>query len=249
MRPLAPFDLLHDGVLDPELAALLWLLVEGGVPVIVTGDVGSETRAGLAGALMSMVPDRGWVVLDLDAEPPGADRLAALLQGGVGLGLSVAAPDLAGMLDVATDRVGLPDDAVRRLGVVVVAVERDGSLRCGAVHYLRPTERDGQGHLQRRPPAVLATWDERDDTYEHFAWGITPELADRVDRAQTDFEERQHDRAGLLAGLASRPTSAHDWEAHVRESLLAEPPREPAPARQPARPSPFQQGLTDPHLH
>jgi hypothetical protein len=249
MRPLTPSDLLHDGVLDAELAGLLWLLVEGGVPVVVTGTVGPEARSSLAAALVALVPDRGWVVLDLDAEPPGPDRLAALLQGGVGLGLSVSASDLAAMLDVATGTLGLPADAVRRLGVVVVAVHRDGRLRCEAVHYLRPTERDGQGHLQRRPPAVLAAWDERDDSYEHNAWGITPELADRVDRAQADFEERQRDRARVLAGLAATSTSARDWEARIRETLRAEPAREPAPSRDPAKPSPFQRGLTDPHPH
>jgi hypothetical protein len=203
----------------------------------------------VAGALLALVPDRGWVVLDLDVEPPTADRLAALLQGGVGLGLMVAASDLQGMLNATTGALGLPEDAARRLGIVVVLVENDGRLRCDAVHYLRPAERDGQGHVQRRPPAVLATWDDRDDIYEHYAWGITPELADRVDRAQADFEERQQDRAQVLAALASRSASGHDWDAHIRDSLDAEPPRVPAPSRGSAQPSPFRQGLTDPHLH
>jgi len=249
MRSLTPSELLRDGVLDPELAALVWLLAEGGVPVTVTGRVGGDSRSMVAGALLALVPDRGWVVLDLDAEPPTADRLAALLQGGVGLGLVVAASDLQEMLTATTGALGLPEDAVRRLGIVVVLVESEGRLRCDAVHYLRPAERDGQGHVQRRPPAVLAAWDDGNDTFEHYAWGITPELADRVDRAQADFEERQQDRTRVLAGLTGRTASGHDWDAHIRDSLDAEPPRVSAPSRRSAQPSSLKQGLTDPHLH
>ena len=36
--------LLRQGTLDPELAALLWLLVEGGVPVVVAGSADASTR-------------------------------------------------------------------------------------------------------------------------------------------------------------------------------------------------------------
>ncbi|MEZ4598031.1 MAG: hypothetical protein R3C32_15185 [Chloroflexota bacterium] len=32
-------ELVRDGVLDAELAALCWLMVEGGVPLVVTGRV------------------------------------------------------------------------------------------------------------------------------------------------------------------------------------------------------------------
>jgi hypothetical protein len=249
MPPMMPQDLLRDGVLDPELAALLWLLVEGGVPISVTGRVSPEIRSGVVAAILALVPDRAWVVTDLDAEPPTTDRLAALLQGGVSLGFAMSAADLKGMLDTATGPAGLPEDAVRRLGVVIVLADHGDRLRSEAVHYLRPTERDGQGHLQRRPPAVLAAWDERDDTYEHYAWGISPELADRVDRAQADFEERQVDRARVLAALWTRSPSSPEWNSRIREALAVEPPRQPAPSREPAKPSPFQKGLADPHLH
>ena len=43
----------------------------------------------------------------------------------------------------------LPDDAVRRLGTVLVLSSRPPGPRVVAAHYLRPTERDGGGHLQR----------------------------------------------------------------------------------------------------
>ncbi len=120
---------------------------------------------------------------------------------------------------------------------------------CAAVHYLRPTERDGQGHIQRRPPAVLAAWDPDQDAYEHYAWAITPELADRVDRSQADFEERLHERSLFLAAAAADDADAAEQAARIRRYLEAEPPREPAPTRSPATPSPLQGGLTDPDPH
>jgi len=244
MRPTDTISLLRERTLDGELAALLWLLVDGGVPIVVAGPAGGATRSALAGALLATDPARRWVVLEADVEDVTTDRLAALLRGGVGLGLSVSADDLEGVLEQLTER-GLPEDAVRRLGIVVIAEETAAGLRCSVVHYLRPAERDAQGHVQRRPPAVLAARDEQSDTYEHYAWGITPELADRVDRAQADFEERQRDRARFLAaGTTSDPGQ---YASRVADHLAGEPPRVPAPVHEPAKPSPFQGGLTDPH--
>ena len=72
---------------------------------------------------------------------------------------------------------------------MVVEGTADDSARCAVMHYLRPTERDGQGHIQRRPPAVLSAWDDATSAFEDYAWAVTPELADRVDRSQADFEE------------------------------------------------------------
>jgi hypothetical protein len=237
-------DLLRSGALDTRTTALLWLLLDGGVPLVVAGPAAADERRALGAALLSLDPARRWVVLDADEEPVSADRAAALLRGGSGVGITLAADDLEAVLErLATG--GLPEDAVRRLGVVLIAEEAAPGLRCTVVHYLRPTERDAQGHLQRRPPAVLAAWDERGDMFEDYAWGITPELADRVDRAQADLEERQADRARFLAGL----TEDDDLPARVRAYLATEPPRVPAPRHETARPSPFSGGLTDPDPH
>ncbi len=104
-----------------------------------------------------------------------------------------------------------------------MAEQTEVGLRCTVVHYLRPVERDAQGHIQRRPPAVLAAWDEQDDVYEHYAWGITPELADRVGRSQADLEERQRDRAAFLAATAADDATADEQWARVGRYLAAEP--------------------------
>jgi hypothetical protein len=262
-------DLVREGVVDAELGALLWLLVEGGVPLVVTGTVPASARSAVAGAVLGAPPGRPWALLDADESVPSAERLAAVLQGGLGLGVSLATAGLRDLLARLTmPPHGLPEDAVRRLGVVLVLAGTDSAaaaagdearlgegsvrlerLRAAAVHYLRPTERDAEGHVQRRPPAVLATWDPRAGAFEHFAWGITPELADRVDRSQADLERRQADRAAFLARVArSGPLPAVEVERRVLEHLAAEPPREPAPPHEPPRP-PAPGGLTDRHVH
>ena len=241
MPSIDPVEPLRSGTLDPRTVALVWLLVDGGVPLVVAGPAPSAERRALAASLLSLDPARRWVVLDAEEEPVSAERLAALLRGGSGVGVTLAADDLEAVLENLAGP-GLPEDAVRRLGIVVIAEATDPGLRCSVVHYLRPTERDAQGHLQRRPPAVLAAWDERGDVFEDYAWGITPELADRVDRSQADLEERQADRARFLAGIGDED----DYAERVKSYLATEPPRVPAPNHAPAKPSPFSRGLTDP---
>lgn len=248
-------DLLRDGVLDAELAALIWLLLEEGTPLVVSGEASGAKRAEVAEALMGFDPRRDWLLLDADTGVPALAELSGALAAGTALVISLRATDLQAVLErLSAPPAGLPEDAVRRLGVVLVlGREYDvplpgggrgpGSVRVLAAHYLRPTERDGQGHIQRRPPAVLASWDPGMRAFEHFAWGVTPELADRAGRSQADLEERQVSRAAFLAGLAAGgPMSPAEQAARVVAHLAAEPPRVPAPPRDAARPSPFGEG-------
>jgi hypothetical protein len=47
---------------------------------------------------------------------------------------------------------------------------------------------------------VLATWDAATDRFEHFGWGVTPELALRTGRRAGDFElEQERRRAAFEA--------------------------------------------------
>jgi hypothetical protein len=245
---MASFDarsLLRDGVIDARSLALLWLLSEGGVPLVVAGPAPAAERQTLAVALLSLDPARPWVLLDADQDAVDAQRLAALLRGGSALGLTLAADDLEAVIERLVNG-GLPEDGVRRLGVVVIAGDVAGGLRCTVTHYLRPTERDAQGHVQRRPPAVLAAWDEGDDVFEDYAWGITPELADRVGRSQADLEERLADRERFLASLLD---DEGPLGARVAAYLGSEPAPVPAPLRADAEPSPFKGGLLDADEH
>jgi hypothetical protein len=166
------------GTLDAELGALLWILVEGGVPLLVCGPADDTDLAVIAAALSESAPPR---------ELADQTRRAAT---------TLRATSLKDAFDIlGAEPFNLGDDDIRSLGVVIVI--RDG--RAAAVHYVRPVERDKEGHLQRRPPAVLATWDGDAGRFEHFAWAMTPELGARVGRTQADFEELQKSRAHTLS--------------------------------------------------
>ncbi|MEX1173941.1 MAG: hypothetical protein WEG56_15205, partial [Chloroflexota bacterium] len=93
-----------------------------------------------------------------------------------------------------------------------------GAMRVLAAHYVRPTARDEHGHVQRLGPAVLATWDPGTDRFEHFAWGVTPELAVRVGKRAGDFEVEVERRREYLRDLVAAGISAR---AAVRAEITA----------------------------
>lgn len=150
----------------------------------------------------------------LDAE------LAALLWalGGAGVPVHVVASSpetaeatAAAVRSVARDpaavTVGAGDALERVLALPVplrpatgmVVVLRDGIV--AAAHLLRPPLRDAGGHVRPQGPAVLATSNAAGG-WEHFAWGITPELAGLAGRPAGDFETDLDRRAAYLAALA-----------------------------------------------
>ena len=252
--PRSIVELIRAGTLDAELAATLWLLVEGRVPLIVGALpqlAGKTTLLGallvflppavrtveLAGALetfdwLPQAPELGWrrpaSTVRHDHTPPirpddtvlliselsdhlpsytwGAEARIAIRAASIGYGL--AATIHADSLDEVFDQLRRPpillgEDELSRLGVVLILRPvGDGLRRVVAAHYVRPTARDEHGHVQRLGPAVLATWEPDQDRFEHFGWGIIPELALRVDRRPGDFEAEVDRRRDYLAGLA-----------------------------------------------
>ena len=179
--------------MDGPLAALLWLLLEGGLPVTVAGPAGSGPHA-LLEALDDMRPA---------GKPLPRSRLPAVVE----------AESLAALLALLS---GPPnqasDDELRNLGVVVVLGEAlGGSSRVVSAHYLRPVERDREGHLQRRPPAVLATWDQAAGRFDDFAWGILPELAARIGMEPGAFADERSRRAAHLEGLVAAGVTGRTW--------------------------------------
>lgn len=197
--------LIAQGVLDAELAALIWLLVEGGVPLVVAVPPG---RAGAGGQLVAGVigsvragEDVGGLVTPLTAA--GA---SSLIRGRRAGGVLEAASLGDVRAKLGSGPLPLTPDQLTFLGCVVVLGEsagaRRGRLRVTAAHYVRPLARDAHGHSQRLDPAVLATWDERLGRYEHFAWGVLPEIAARLGRRAGDLEADLHHRRDDLAGLA-----------------------------------------------
>jgi len=243
---IAPW--IERGALDPELAALVWLLVEAGVPLLVAGTPGTG-RASLRDAIAAFLPgdatsvilsadhedfawlpeavELGWhrdrparpagprssggltvMVADLDSRPGGTwGERARIAIRALSLGYGMLATVRGDRLEDVFERLGGPpvdasEDELSRLGLVLV-LGADGR-RVMAAHYLRPVARDAHGHVQRLAPAVVATWDEANHRFEHFAWGIGDELADRVGLTPLDFEREQARRAESLGTEASR---------------------------------------------
>lgn len=261
--PRSIVELLHAGTLDAELAATLWVLVEGRVPVIVAAQdrlVGKSTLLGalldflppeirtveLAGSMetfdwLPQAPELGWSRPrggtapgpDRDAGQPAqsppirpddtvllvpefSDHLPSYTWGAeariairaAAIGYCLAATMHADSLEEVFESlrqppVALTDDELSRLGIVLIlrSVDHD-RRRVVAAHYVRPTSRDEHGHVQRLGPAVLATWDPARDRFEHFGWGVSPELALRVGRKAGDFELEVDRRRDYIAGLA-----------------------------------------------
>lgn len=245
--PSAPTlpGLVASGVLDAPLAALAWLLLERGVPVLVAGP-DRDARAHVVEALAAALPEARrpgvepggdrlvHVAGSLDRQAPQGILRAALAATTRRSGLlaSVAADDLAGVLELVT-RQGLTADEASFLGVVIVLGPGLGpgpgagqgvgpgpgprlgtqtgpgpgpaavaGSRVVAAHYLRPVVRDAGGHPRRLGPAVLSSWDDREGRWEDFAWGIVPDLAERCRMRAGDFDNERAVRAGMLADLA-----------------------------------------------
>ena len=253
--PRSIVEMIRAGTLDAELAAMLWVLIEGRVPIIVAAAEQGTGKSTLLTALLDFLPpgvrtvelegatesfdwlpqatELGWdghaglpgdaadrppfrpddtvlLVPELSDHLPsytwGEEARIAVRAASIGYGL--AATIHADSLDEVFDGlrrppVGLVDDELSRLGIVLILRRVvDGLRRVAAAHYVRPTARDEHGHVQRLGPAVLATWDPDHDRFEHFGWGVTPELALRVGRKAGDFELEVDRRRDYLAGLA-----------------------------------------------
>jgi hypothetical protein len=250
--------LIDDGTLDADLAALLWIMMEGRVPLIVASDdERTAATSELIEACLGFLPAAVRVVeLAGDAETfswlpqaselgwPGAShpvadgkpvrpdttvlRAAALVGDrptpagasvariavraasiGYGLVTSIRAASLEAVLaTLQAPPIALSEDECSHLGIVsVVGRVPDGRERVTAAHYVRPLARDVHGHLQRLGPAVLTTWDATTDTFEHFGWGVAPELARRVARHAGDLEIEQERRRDYLIDLAAAGTT------------------------------------------
>ena len=270
LRPIPPEPrsiaaLIGAGTIDADLAATIWLLVEGRVPLVVAGDGSGVGRTTLLGALLDFLPpdlrvvelrgidetfewlpqasELGWpgvpgrpdgtpvrpettVILatELSDHAPAhtwgdAARIAVRATTlGYGLAATINGDSLDDVLAaLRAEPVRVTDDELSRLGVVLVLRPVDlERRRVVAAHYLRPVARDVHGHVQRLGPAVLATWDPTSDTFEQFGWGVTPELAMRVDRLAGDFEIEWDRRRSFLEDLVDRGITGVDA---VREAI------------------------------
>lgn len=131
-----------------------------------------------------------------------AVRAAAI---GYGLAATIRGDSLDDVFEsLRANPVALSDDELSRLGVVLVLRQSGrGHRHVVAAHYVRPVVRDLHGHVQRLGPAVLATWDPKVGQFEHFGWGVIPELALRVGRRAGDFELETDARRAFLEELVA----------------------------------------------
>ena len=177
-------------------------------------DAPAEVRPGTTVLLLPEIGD------DVPGAVWGDEARIAIRAASIGYGLAatIRADGLQGLIDrLGRPPVGLSDDELSRVGVVLIlGRERAGSPRVAAAHYVRPVARDEHGHVQRLGPAVLTTWDAATDGFEHFGWGVTPELAMRVGRKPGDFEHEVDRRAAVLDALVAAGTVAVD---DVRRAL------------------------------
>ena len=198
-------ELIARGVLDAELAALVWVLVEARIPLVVAAPSGRLAAGGqlLAGVIGSIHPEEA---VDALTAPLGAAGAGSLVRGRRAGGV-LEAESLAEVRQrLGGGPLPLTEDQLTFLGCVLVIGDvgdaRRGPLRVTVAHYVRPLARDAHGHAQRLDPAVLAAWDQRLERYEHFAWGVLPEIAARLGRRGGDLEADLHHRRDDLAGLA-----------------------------------------------
>jgi hypothetical protein len=204
-------QLIHERVLDPELAALLWLLADARVPIIVMTSGETQVASDLRAAIDSL--SRNMPTTADGAMPGGVLRGSSLEDALDAPGLRLAAD--AREHDHGTD---VPDEA-RDLGVVLILGEptAGGAAPVVRAHYVRPIERDQAGHFQRRPPALLSAADEK-GALDHFFWAINDELATRTKMGSADFEREHARRAVVLRDLVS----AHVFDdAALRRQLDA----------------------------
>jgi hypothetical protein len=211
LEPPSLVALISRGTLDPELAALVWLLVEGDVPVVVAAPkdrLGAGAQL-LRGILASVRPD---LPTDDLGDPLTTTRARKLVRGNRPGGVIAAASLEEVFGSLGAPPLPLGDDELTFLGCVLVigvaarpgeSAAGRGRLRVTVAHYVRPLARDAHGHAQRLGPAVLATWDPELGRYEHFAWGVLPEIAARLGRRAGDLERDLHHRRDDLAGLVT----------------------------------------------
>ena len=164
-RPEPPslVALIAQGVLDAELAALIWVLVEGGVPLVVAAPPG---RAGAGGQLIAGVIGSIRAGEDVEAliAPITAAGASSLVQGRRAGGVLEA-----GSLGEIRARLGsgplpLTPDQLTFLGCVLVLGESAGGRR----GRLRTSQRRKSLPIGSRPASRSSIGEPRESQRQQF---------------------------------------------------------------------------------
>lgn len=200
--PLRRVDAADEFTWMPEAVELGWRTAGLGAGSVRTASGGIRGSEGVLAIRDLADPENGG---------PGGERARLVVRAlAVGYGMLATMPGttLEAVLDrLADPLVGTDEDERSRLGVVLLMGGREAGegvpARVEAAHYLRPLAYDTHRHVQRLPPAALATWNARARRWDHFAWGILAELGGRVGLRPVAFEREQAARAQRLAAAAS----------------------------------------------
>ena len=175
-----------------------WLADPAGVGCTIEG-AGAAPRAPRSARL------RARALLD-GLDPTVARGLIRSLVRGYQLISAAAAPDLAALLSaLRAAPYRIPEDDLLRLGVVLIvdaARETKGNdaSASGRLANAYLLHAPAPGSAVRRPPTLLASWNERSRAWDDFAWAAVPDLAERLGVRHEDYAQLLADREHLLGG-------------------------------------------------
>ena len=260
-KRLSLLDLVKNGTLDVETAALLWLLVEKKGSLIVASQAPLAGKTTLLTALVDFIPPKYQPVYvyggGSDSVPPADSKPSAtyLLASELGPG-NVSGKSLVGLFKAlsngfslgATVRADSPEEVFRTLSSGRAAVPGEHLARLHLIVNLRLVQgtrsinrrvsqltliapRDGSGWRM----VTLAGWEPDDDSYIHMNSPETREtLASRLKMGADELDEELAGRSRRLkAWLDIRLTNAEQLRQAVLKyyDLRDHPAAKPAPAQ------------------
>lgn len=244
--PMSIVELIEAGTLDRRLAALLWLLIEARRSIILASDPPMSGKTTTLSALLAFVSDdtdlvflRGMsetfdyttqtdprrsylLVNELSDHLPvylwgrKATRMFGTLKDGYGVGATMHADDVAGVLAQLTGELSLSPDELARLDVIaIMRILRGGTPIHGhddvppELRYGSVARRLVSAHLvvrrgDRITTPLLAEWDPASDEHRLAFEPVLEELARRCGRTVPELCAALAERETYLASLSER---------------------------------------------
>ena len=256
--PLSIIEIVEAGTLDRRTAALLWLLLESRRSIVLASEPPMSGKTTLLSALVAFLPSdtrpvflRGLsetfdyarhadparsylLVNELSSHlpvylwGPKATRMFRTLEAGFGVGTTMHADDVEGVLGQLRDDLLLTTDDLARLDVVGIMRTLRGDTPIQGHDDVPPEMRYGADAIRRRLVALhlvvregdriatplLAEWDPRGDEHHVTLDPHLEDLARLTERSVLDFCLALQEREAFLADLATkgvrRPAAVSD---------------------------------------
>lgn len=256
--PMSIVEMIAAGTLDRRSAALLWLLLESRRSIVLASEPPMSGKTTLLSALVSFLPQDTRLVFvrglaetfdyAREADPatsyllvnelsshlpvylwgPKATRLFRTLRAGFGVGTTMHADDVEGVLAQLRDEISLTADDLGRIDVVGIMRTLRGEEPIMGHDDVPPETRYGRDAIRRRVVALhllvqigdrietplLSEWDARADEHRLALDPLLPELGRRTGRDVNGFCAALLEREAFLATLEARgvrrPAAVHD---------------------------------------